>query len=359
MPNLIDQISDYLTTFMAFPDDENGRNAPRVLATWVIHTWTLDAANVSPMPYAYSPEPGSGKSLLMELLMPLTPNPAMTGGITAPALMNLAGSDDKPTIYVDEVDMFFNKTNASTQMMQQVLNMGYKRGGKAFRVAGQGVRRIDVYGPKMLAGIDNASLPNTLVDRAIPIMLLRATREQRASIQHYVESDHEDWHEDIRCAIEDFADANMDSLSGYARPVIDNTSPRTAEIITPLLAIAKCFGEDQSMQNALVSMISAYKASLPTDATVDFIKSMAGVFYMVGTRILSRDLLTFFEYNPDSMKDQKTLAERMDKIGIKAKTVRSGTSRGQGYDLAQFLTLFDKYDLLDAEGQIDPAKTEG
>jgi hypothetical protein len=58
-----------------------------------------------------------------------------------------------------------------------ILNAGHRRGQKAKLAVRDGdnwtVRSLEVFGPKALAGIDNAEVPDTIVDRANQLRKLR------------------------------------------------------------------------------------------------------------------------------------------------------------------------------------------
>src|SRR5262249_58688354 len=87
-----------------------------------------------------------------------------------------------PTLLVDEVDAIFKgPSNDRTEGLRALLNAGYKRGVTIPRCVGQGnslrVHRFPTFCAKMLSGI-GSSLPDTVLDRSIPIAVARRKRSE-------------------------------------------------------------------------------------------------------------------------------------------------------------------------------------
>jgi len=119
-----------------------------------------------------------------------------------------------------------------------VLNAGNRRGAVVYRCEGpkSEVRAFEVFGPKVLAGIDNGALPDTIRDRSIAIRLRRKTRTDR--VERLLWTDVEPEAAAIREAAEGWAVGAGAALE-RARPQLpDALDDRAAEGWWPLLAIA-------------------------------------------------------------------------------------------------------------------------
>src|SRR4029450_8651943 len=90
--------------------------------------------------------------------------------------------DSHPTLLWDEVDSIFGSRRASeiNENKRALLNAGYERGIKAIRLerSAGGFKKVsyDPFCAKILAGIGR--LPDTIVDRAIPILIHRKLKTQ-------------------------------------------------------------------------------------------------------------------------------------------------------------------------------------
>src|SRR4029077_1958948 len=86
------------------------------------------------------------------------------------------------TLLFDEVDAVFGnkKTAESNESKRSLLNAGYERGAVAWRNERREGKFVpvsfDAFCPKILAGIGR--LPDTIVDRSIPILIHRKLKTQ-------------------------------------------------------------------------------------------------------------------------------------------------------------------------------------
>lgn len=174
-PNIIEKIESYLNTYMVFPDPAQART----VALWVLHTWTFsESFPFSPMatPYLYinSETPRSGKTLLIDLLEPIVLNPERGADMTGSVMFRLI-EKIRPTLFVDEVDTLFQQGGAKNEPMRNVLNSGYKWSGYTWRNVGGEPEKFKTFCAKLLAGINNGKLPETVETRSIFINLRRVT----------------------------------------------------------------------------------------------------------------------------------------------------------------------------------------
>ncbi len=104
-PHVLDDVEDFLADFVAFPSEE----ARVATVLWTAHTHVVDAFDSSPRLALLSPEPGSGKTRVLELLELLTPKPMHVLSASAPAIFRSIAKD-RPTLLCDEVDALFGRS---------------------------------------------------------------------------------------------------------------------------------------------------------------------------------------------------------------------------------------------------------
>jgi hypothetical protein len=177
---LLDAVVGILRRYVVFQYPEQ----PIVIATWVIHTWLLEAFDYTPYLNVFAASKRSGKSRVLEVLELLCRNPEMTQSGSSAALVRSIDEGNPPTFLLDEVDGTFSKKNdAEADNMRRFLNAGFKRGAKFLRCVGQGAtikpQKLPAFCPKAFAGIGRC-LPDTVLDRSLPIELVRQSREERA-----------------------------------------------------------------------------------------------------------------------------------------------------------------------------------
>jgi hypothetical protein len=149
-----------------------------------------------------------------------------------------------PTLLLDESDAGFAGDRDYAEALRGILNTGYKRSGRTTVCVGKGVEigfaDFSTFCPKVISGL--GKLPDTIRERSIPIRLVKI-----AGDEHVDEFEEEDADEVIRAAklrdrLEAFSLRGGDQLAGKRPDRPAGLSPRTREIIRPLLAIADLAG---------------------------------------------------------------------------------------------------------------------
>ena len=163
------------------------------------HTWAVSAFYVTPRLVLDSPEPGSGKTRVLEVLALLCPNAKLTISTTTAALYRRiakASIDDPaainggelfhvellPTILQDEADAVFGRTNnPQAEDLRALYNSGYRRGATVDRCEGDAknmqVREFPVFAPVALAGLAG-KMPQTILDRAVVMHMRRRAPDE-------------------------------------------------------------------------------------------------------------------------------------------------------------------------------------
>jgi putative DNA primase/helicase len=158
--DLLDSIRRVFSRYIVLP-----KGADIALPLWVLHAWTFDAGDISPLMVLVSPTKRCGKTSLLILLYYLTPKSELAANITASSLFRYI-EDTRPTLLIDEADSFIK----DNEELRGVLNSGHTK------VAANIIRNVEVNGehqprrfstwaPKAIATI--RSLSDTLEDRAL------------------------------------------------------------------------------------------------------------------------------------------------------------------------------------------------
>lgn len=250
--NIVDEIVEYLNTYMVFANPCH----PRVIALWVLHTYTFgDSFPMGPMttPYLYinSTEPGCGKTLLIDLLSPIARNSEVGADMTASVIFHLIESI-RPSLFIDEVDTIWS--GAKNEATRNVVNSGYKHSGYTWRQQGKETVKFRTFGPKLLAGIDNGHLPDTVASRSIEIMLEKVAKlndegqlvaPDGSTREIYYSFMAEEIAEGINRKIEAFIATWAANYSRYMPKPIPGLGTRQFEIAFPLLQVAHAVGIEE------------------------------------------------------------------------------------------------------------------
>lgn len=337
--NPLDDISAFMKRFVIFTDESHAE----VLALWILHTWTFDAAYATPYIYVNSAEPQSGKTRTMEVCELLARGAISASMLTAASLFSMIGST-APALFIDEVDTIF--TGKTNEELRGVLNSGYKQGGKVPRYVGktneEGDREVTFFPtfcPKMLVGIDNAAMPDTLKDRCIPLTLKRKKSDQE--VERFIPRKVEPEAAELTSRIELWANQNLERVMDAAEPkVIEGISDRSFEIAEPLLVLARVAGgaaQEKKARAALKSLLETKKPALSLG--IQTLTAVKELMDESGTdRISSAALAAHMGISP------KKLGTVLAPYGITPDTVRFASGEKlKGYVRVKFEDAWERY----------------
>lgn len=346
-------IEAHLRRFIAFPTEDH---AP-VLSTWVLHTYAIDAAYATPYLYVTSAEKQSGKTRVIDVLDGICRNSVRSGSMSASSLYRIIdggvpgqpGSEDdesedadliqrgKPTLFIDEVDAIFS--GAANEPLREVLNTGYKSSGFAIRTIEGKVRQMSTFAPKLLAGIDNGAMPDTIADRCIKIVLKRKLAGQE--VERFMARRVEPEAAELREMIEAWVRHNMDAIMAHEPAVIEELSDRAFEISEPLLQIAHVAGGDwtERLTSALRNLLVEEK-TLSEGAKV--LLAAKTIMEETGAdRLSSAALSEYVNMHP------KRVGNLLAPYGIKPTTVAFGSGQARqiakGYHKSAFADAWERY----------------
>lgn len=328
-PKITDEISAFVRRFVAFPDDHYAD----VLALWILHTHAFDGSYATPYIYVNSAEPQSGKSRVLEVTQLLVRNALQGANVTESTMFRIM-ADTQPTLFIDEVDTIFD--GSKNEGLRGVLNSGYKVGNYVWRTVGTEVVQFPTFCPKILAGIDNAAMPDTLRDRCIDFKLKRKKAGQE--VERFMPRKVEPEAAALREKITEWVITHQDRIIDAPEPkIIDGISDRKMEIAEPLLMLAKVAGVEPAARKALKAMLAGEppKASLGIRALEE---ARALMDEGKTDRVLSATLAAKLDISP------KRLGVLLANYDVQPVVIRLGTGeRGRGYRRADLADAFERY----------------
>ena len=232
------RVEEFLRRYIVFPSEAH----PPAIALWVAHSHALEAFDYTPYLHISSPEKRCGKSRVLDTLALLVPEPWVAVS-PSDAVIYRKIATSKPTLLLDEVDtVFTGGKDESKEGLRALLNAGFSRSATVPRCIGASheVVEFGVFCAKVIAGI--GKLPDTVADRAVPIVLARKTR--REPVERFRSREAAGPARDIRDALSAWARREVTLLElRNARPELPiGLGDRQADICEPLLAIADAAG---------------------------------------------------------------------------------------------------------------------
>lgn len=260
-PALVEQIRAVLARHVVLPEC-----ADIALVLWILHTHAIDQAEVTPLLHMSSPEPGCGKTVVLEVLEALVRDAHMTANTTPASLYRLI-DDRAPTLLIDEADTFIRDRDE----LRGILNAGYRRTGKVDRTNTETyeVESFSAWAPKALASI--APLPDTLADRSIEIRMQRLMENEPVE---YLGARGRAVMAPLRGRIDRWVTANWRSIRAARTVDPDGLVARSAEIWRPLLAIAELAGVGEEARHAAV-MLSGQRRTRATNYGAQLLRDLS------------------------------------------------------------------------------------
>jgi hypothetical protein len=261
---------------------ETSEAAETFLTLWAAHTWYREddgalSWRVSPRAWLLSKEPGSGKSLVLEL-MALVSARAESIEIepTAPGLKMMLGRE-KGSVFLDEGDILFGK-GARKEAVRAILNAGYSRmglGGTVTTGHGGGPNRIAVFGPVALAGLDVLETHTddkltALLSRGVKIRMRKGT-PPRDLADDMMNGTAERDAAAGRKALEWWAvESRERALRGPKPEMPPELTGRVAQIWEPLFRIAEAAGGDWPLRTWEAALLLSTSAGKRREVEADF-----------------------------------------------------------------------------------------
>ena len=347
---LLDDVEAFPQRFIAIPSEHC-----LIAATlWAAHTHVVDAFESTPRLALLSPEPGSGKNRVLEVLELLVPRPLHAINATPAALFRkVSDQAGPPTILFDEVDTLFGPKAKDNEDVRGMLNAGHRRGATALRCVVKG-KQIDVeefpaFCAVALAGLGD--LPDTIMTWSVVIrMRRRSPGEHVEPFRHRIHSPEA---EPIRNALALWADEVREELQHAWPKMPDGIVDRSADVWEALLAVADVAGGHwpDRARVAAVALV-ALAGDRPRTLGLQLLEDLRISFNYVESHLLSSDrlleLLIGLDESPwgdlrGKALDARGLARMLKKYDVKPKVVRIGESTPRGYDRGDLEDVWARY----------------
>jgi Protein of unknown function (DUF3631) len=232
---LLDALFAFVRRFVVLSDDQAA-----AIALWIAHTHAFEAADCTPYLHVHSAEKRSGKTRLLEVLELVVREPLPTTNISDAALFR-AVAELTPTLLLDEIDAVYGPKAREREDLRGMLNAGYRQGAVVRRMGGPKMTTLEafpVFCPKVFAGI--GELPDTIADRAIPLRLLRRTREEE--VERFRRRDALEAADPLHQWASSWGVRNAPRLTEARPDLPDELDDRAQDVWEPLLAIADLAG---------------------------------------------------------------------------------------------------------------------
>lgn len=234
---LLDDVRVFVRRFCVLPSEHE----LTAVALWAVHTHMIEHFHTTPRLALLSPEPGSGKTRVLEVLDLLVPGSMFVFSASSAAIFRTM-DETQTTLLFDECDTVFNKKGKddANEDLRALLNVGYRNGATIPRCVGpkHDVQHFGVFAAAALAGLGD--LPDTIMTRSVIVrMRRRAPGEQ---VEPFRLRQHESEGHRLRDRIAAWAET-VGAATGAAWPALPpGIVDRPAEVWEPLVAVADSAG---------------------------------------------------------------------------------------------------------------------
>ena len=359
---LLCEVEEYLARYVAFPS-----SAELVAVTlWIAHAHAAPAFESSPRLAILSPEPGSGKTRVLEVAELVVPRP-MHVLSASPAAIFRSIETANPTLLFDEVDAIFGrrgKGDDGSEDLRALLNAGHRSGATIPRCHGplHEVHQFPVYAPVAMAGLGD--LPDTLMSRSIIIRMRRRAPDEVVSPfrRRLAEPDGIA----LRDGLAEWTAGISNQLANAWPEMPEGVTDRPADVWEALLAIADAAGgswPDRAREACtdLCKVSNSREASLGVRLLTD-LRSIFGVDDRLGTETILERLHDLDEAPWASLRgsplDARGLANRLSRYQISSTKVKVGGASVRGYRREDLWDAWQRYCTLPVQETEPPEPTE-
>jgi hypothetical protein len=347
---ILDAVVAFLTRFIRYPND----GAAFAHALWCAHTHAMAAWDSTPRLTAVSPEPGSGKSRLLEMTELLVPRPVIAMNMSAAYLFRKAATC--PTILFDEADTVFGaKARAESEDIRGLINAGHRRGAVAGRCVVRGAtvatEEIPAYCAVALAALDD--LPDTIMTRAIRFGMRKCAPDER--VEPFRPRIHAPEGHALRDRLAAWMQAQQGALTDAWPAMPPQIKDRNADVWEPLLAIADAAGGDWPAKARRYAIAAVTEGRAERESVGVQLLSDIRAAFGAKERLTSMALLralTEMEESPwgdirGRPLDARGLARRLRRYGVTSTTFRDGPDTYKGYVASAFADAWRRYCVTD------------
>jgi hypothetical protein len=325
-----------------------------VMAAWILHCHTWKFATRTPYLNLTSATESCGKTLLLEVIEPLVPNPIFAMGVSA-AVLPRAVHQERPVLLIDEVDQLQAGDKELWAAILQTVNSGYRKSGTRLVLErGEGgwvPKKLSTFCPKVLSGI--SGLPPATSSRCITITMMRMMPDDRVDeIDEYVT---EPAATELFNRCVEWGKVHLNRLRDSRPSAPAELGHRQREVSRSLLAITEVLGEpwDSKLRTALVRLFAAKTAGPDDNVKIQLLHDLKDIFGEK-ERLASVDAVSALVEIADSGwaswgKQQKPINQSQlagllkdFKVFPRMQRNDDGTNR-RGYDRTSFESLWKRY----------------
>lgn len=350
--DLLEGVDELLARFVAFPS-EHDRHA---VAAWVLHCWTLGAFDSTPRLAALSPEKGSGKTRLLEVLDLVVPNAKHVVNMSAAVLFRLVGEEGASvTLLMDEADTYLGWRVADKhEDIRGLVNAGHRRGATTYRMQMEGgaqVLEFPAFAPVALAGIGD--LPDTIIDRSVVIAMKRRAPSEKVESFRRRKVEPQTAH--LVDALQSWANEAPNMLIDLidTMDLPDGIEDRPADVWEPLIAIGDMAGDAWSdrLREAAVHL-NGQRMERDPSLGMQLLRDIRDVFDQLDAdRVTSADLarhLADIEAAPwanlrGTPIDANGIAKRLKPYDVRPASHWFGEGSARGYLREDFYDTWQRY----------------
>ena len=326
------------------------------LTLWIAFCYSIPEFDFAPRLCFWSPEKRCGKSLALEVVAHLLPNPLRTSSISSAGLFRLLHADKTKVLLIDESDAVFgrNGDKEKAEALRTLLNASFKRGQVVIRCEAPKYepKEFEIFAPIALAGIGKNAIPETVADRSLMIEMRRMLPNEQ--ILEFESDEVEKYFLPIKEKLQNFARENEFRYRDL-RPELprESLNPRARDLWKPLYKVAECAGKEWIKKALLASVALSSGESDPEEASLSLrlLSDTREVFTQ--EQLPTRDLierLKELEESPWAYLERfnpSVLAHLLKNYGIKPKPFSGG--RVRGYYRKSFEDPWSRY--------LDPVET--
>jgi hypothetical protein len=353
---LLDDLRTFVGRFVAAPLPE----ALDAIVLWAAHAHMSGFFYTSPRLALLSPEPGSGKTRVLEVLYPVVARPMFSFSASPAAIFRKLAQEDH-TLLFDEVDTIFTRKGKDdgNEDLRALLNAGYRRGATIPRCVGprHEVQEFGVFAPVALAGLGD--LPDTIMTRSVIVRMRRRAPSER--IEQFRMRIHEPQGAELRDRLAAWAEV-VGPQVGEAWPELPaGVVDRDAEIWEPLLAVADAAGGHwpATARGACVELLKV-ASDREVSLGVRLLGDLRTVFGTADALATSDILEALNELDEAPWGDlygkklePRTLARMLKRYGVTSTTVKIGGKALRGYRRESLWDTWERY-LAPASGDAQP-----
>lgn len=345
---LLDRLAVTVLRFVALP-----RGIADVIAVWILHTYCLTAACISPILAIVSPEKRCGKTTLLTLLGALVPRSLVASNVTSSALFR-AVEQFSPTLLIDEADTFLTARDDGGEL-RGILNSSHARAGAfVVRAVPTGdsfeARVFSTWCAKAIALI--GELPDTLRDRSLNIVMRRRSSDEPVE---RLRLDRLGDLEDVRQQAERWARDHVADLQSADPPVPAELNDRASDNWRPLLALADTAGgawpgrarhaarllagvSEDDAGSVREQLLGDLRQIFADRVPADRLSTQA-----ILAALIDRDDRPWVEWTKGKPLTARGLARLLKPFGIAPQTLREGPELFKGYRVGDLEVSFRRY----------------